>query len=57
MKEITITIDDDVFTELERAIFVKTIAGKDGGVIDEFVKKTIQAIKENNKNKHFSFKT
>lgn len=56
MKKITVTMTDEVFTELRSAMGVRGLSGVAYGILDEFMVKLIETIQEGKEEKHFSFK-
>lgn len=56
MKTIILKMDDDVFDELDAALFVRgMIAADSHGIVDELFIKMMIAIKNGDEEKHFSF--
>jgi len=56
MKKIILTIDDDVYKELNRYISVRGITGNIGGIADAFINRLIAMIDDNEKEWHCRYK-
>jgi reverse gyrase len=56
MKTIILKIDDDVLGSLRSNINVKMMGGNFAGITDQFIKKLIDEIDDNNKEWHCQYK-
>lgn len=55
MKEIKLKIADDVYKRLKSMMFAKGVSGNFAGIWDEFMKKLIESIENEEEEKVFEF--
>ena len=56
MKKIILNINDDVFTDLVNAIFIRKLSSSYGGIIDNAINKILESIKDNKKETILEYK-
>ena len=57
MKKIILNINDDVYTDLTSAIFIRKLSSSYGGIIDNGINKILESIKDNKKETTLEYKT
>ena len=56
MKKIILYINDDVYTDLTSAIFIRKLSSSYGGVTDNAINKILESIKDNKKKTTLEYK-